>query len=293
MTTTMVPNFIQQAAQADLYGLIGRSAVLGLLFHMSIQAIEFEKIMFHYLAALPVLLVLMATLLATYGPCGWLEAIVKSFLTEVVFNASCLLSISVYRVLFHRCRSFPGPLGVKISKFWTAYLASRNIQYYKELDKFHSTYGDFVRTGPREITIFRASAVSTIYGPTSKCVKSTCFDVMGEVGFSKDFGNLTTGIEHSAIKPIHAHIKVFGVLSPLPWLMNILGSIPGAASAYNEIFSFCADEIRAKQKVWDSEKYPDDIVSWLLKAVHEQDISAAPSVEALDDDARIVLLAGR
>ncbi|ROW01204.1 hypothetical protein VSDG_02711 [Cytospora chrysosperma] len=322
--------------------------------------------MFHYLAALPVVAVLMSTVFAVYGPCGWLEAVAKSFLFELVLNTSCLLSISIYRLLFHRCRRFPGPLGAKISRFWTAYISAKNIQYYKELDTFHSTYGDFVRTGPREITIFRASAVSTIYGPTSKCLKSTwygqagndpmkaslhmtrnfndhrnrrrawdrgvaikalatyqprieekaallskqmqnragqavnvtdwsmfySFDVVGEVGFSKDFGNLTTGVEHSAIKPIHEHIKVFGVLSPIPWLMNVLGSIPGAANIYTEIFDICANEIRAKQKVWDSEKYPQDIVSWLLKAVHEKDISAAPTIEALDDDARIVLLAG-
>lgn len=75
------------------------------------------------------------------------------------------------------------------------------------------------------------------------------FDVMGDVGFSKDFGNLTSGVEHSAIKPIHEHIKIIGVLSPIPWLMNILGSIPGSANTYLEIFNFCADEIRAKQKV--------------------------------------------
>lgn len=145
--TIMVPNVVQQAAQADLYGIVGRAAVLGILFHMSIQAVEFEKIMFHYLAALPVVAVLMSTVFVVHGPCGWLEAVAKSFLFESVFNTSCLLSISIYRVLFHRCKNFPGPLGVKISRFWTAYISAKNIQYYKELDKFQSTYGDFVRTG--------------------------------------------------------------------------------------------------------------------------------------------------
>lgn len=143
------------------------------------------------------------------------------------------------------------------------------------------------------------------------------FDVVGEVAFGKDFANLVTGIEHSAIKPIHEHIRVFGVLSPLPWLMNILTCIPSASSIYTEIFSFCANEIRAKQKVsyqfvalapvaryfvtdvrfirksWDNEEYPNDIVSWLLKAVFEKDASAAPTKEALDYDSRLVLLAGR
>lgn len=75
------------------------------------------------------------------------------------------------------------------------------------------------------------------------------FDVIGEVAFGKDFGNLVTGTEHSALQPIHEHIKVFGVLSPLPWLMNILTSIPSASSKFTEIFSFCENEIRAKQKV--------------------------------------------
>lgn len=34
-------------------------------------------------------------------------------------------------------------------------------------------------------------------------------------------------------------------------------------------------------------------MSWLLKAVHEKDASAAPTAEALEYDSRLVLLAGR
>ncbi|KAK7748664.1 hypothetical protein SLS53_000685 [Cytospora paraplurivora] len=298
----MAPLLVQQLAQADLYGLTGRAAGLGVLFHVSIQTVEFERYMFHYLASLPVFAGLLTTVFAVYGHSGVLGAVAKSLLFETVFNASVLLSIVVYRTLFHRCKKFPGPLGAKISKFWSAYVASKNIQYYKELGNFHETYGDFVRTAlatyqPR-IEAKASLLLQAIQDRAGQAINATdwsmfySFDVLGEVGFSKDFGNLATGVEHSAIKPIHEHIKVFGVISALPWLMNILGSIPGAASTYNEIFSFCANEIRAKQKVWDSEKYPEDIVSWLLKAVHEKDISAAPSVEALDDDARIVLLAG-
>lgn len=70
------------------------------------------------------------------------------------------------------------------------------------------------------------------------------FDVMSEVGFNMDFGNLAFGVEHSAIKPIHEHIKIdikiVGTLSPIPWLMTNFVFIPGAANNYLEIFSFCA-----------------------------------------------------
>lgn len=75
------------------------------------------------------------------------------------------------------------------------------------------------------------------------------FDVIGEVAFSKDFGNLMTGTEHSALIPIHKHIKALGVLSPVPWLMNLLTCLPSASNVYSEILAFCADEIRAKKKV--------------------------------------------
>ncbi|KAI4599031.1 hypothetical protein KJ359_002448 [Pestalotiopsis sp. 9143b] len=44
--------------------------------------------------------------------------------------------------------------------------------------------------------------------------------------------------------------------------------------------------------ILDKEQDPADIASWLLKAVQEKDVSAAPSPQAIDDDARLILLAG-
>jgi hypothetical protein len=75
------------------------------------------------------------------------------------------------------------------------------------------------------------------------------FDVMGEVGFGKDFNNLVSGVEHPAIKGVHSHMTMLGIMSTVPWLLNILGSIPGAAAGYSDFFSFCAGQIREKHKV--------------------------------------------
>lgn len=130
---------------------------------------------------------------------------------------------------------------------------------------------------------FDASAWSMYYS----------FDVMGEVGLGKDFNNLSSGQEHPAIKGVHDHMTMLGILSTVPWLLNVLSSIPGAAAGYSSFFSFCSDEIQAKNKDWDGEKYPQDIISWLLKAVKEKDTSASPSPEALEDDTRVVIIAGR
>jgi len=46
------------------------------------------------------------------------------------------------------------------------------------------------------------------------------------------------------------------------------------------------------QQTWDPEQYPQDIVSWLLKAVKEKDVSASPSAISLEDDSRVVIIAG-
>ena len=75
------------------------------------------------------------------------------------------------------------------------------------------------------------------------------FDIMGEVGFGKDFQNLNSGIEHPAIKGVHDHMAVLGVLGHVPWLLNIIGRIPRAAAEYAGFFRWCADEIERKKQV--------------------------------------------
>ncbi|EOA83112.1 uncharacterized protein SETTUDRAFT_21815 [Exserohilum turcica Et28A] len=332
------------------------AAILAILFHIAINQIEFEYVMFHFMAAYVLVFLGMA----------YVVGLVHALLFAASFSVALLASITVYRLLFHRCRKFPGPLAAKVTKFHAARLAAKDVKYYKELEKMHEQYGDFVRTGPREISIRQKSAVPVLYGPNSECLKSTwygqtgndqqkcsihmtrdynghrlrrrawdrgfsikalsmyeprikakadvfknqlaskgassmdastwsmffSFDVMGEVGFGKDFNNLQSGVEHVAIKGVHSHMTMLGIMSTVPWLLNVLSSIPGAAAGYSDFFSFCSSQIREKHKTWDSEKYPQDVISWLLKAAKEQDVSAPLSAAALEDDSRVMIIAG-
>lgn len=145
----MVHNQLYEMAQAISYHDFIGSALLGALFHMSIQTVEFERFMFHFLAALPVMAIVMSTMFSVLGRLTWAQSFVKSVIIETVFNLSCLLSIGIYRLLFHRCGRFPGPVGAKLSRFWTSYTSSKNFQYHMELEKMQAKYGDFVRTGTR------------------------------------------------------------------------------------------------------------------------------------------------
>jgi hypothetical protein len=337
---------MHEVAQGNVAYVVGVAALLGVAFHLSIRPIEFEFIMFHFMAASAFAFVLLVYVL------GFVTAI----LFTATFNTAVLSSVAVYRLAFHRCRQFPGPLAAKVTRFYAASLSAKNVKYYKELANMHDQYGDFVRTGkelwwplklivaenfvgPREISVLSKEAVPLLYGPNSETRKSTwygqtgndpkkcsihmtrdfndhrlrrrawdrgfsikgartlkchvtsywqilalgtyeprikakadllnaqisknagnpmdvsawsmffSFDVMGEVGFGKDFNNLNSGIEHAAIKGVHSHMTMLGIMSTVPWLLNVLGSIPGAAAGYSDFFSFCAGQIREKHKV--------------------------------------------
>ncbi|KAE8367366.1 cytochrome P450 [Aspergillus caelatus] len=300
-----------------------------------------------------------------------MQALGRVTLLTTSFNISLISSISIYRLFFHRLHPFPGPFACKLTRFYSAFLAAKNIQYNVELKKLHEQYGNFVRT-----------ALPLIYGPHTECRKSTwyghldvdhtkicmalsrdfndhrrrrrawdrafsiklialsvyeprviaqakkliaqieanqgkpldattwsmlfTFDIMGDVGFGKDFGNLTMGKAHPAINAVRDHMRFIAIASHLPWLLNMLGKLPGAAAGYQGFFKWCTDQVESKRKVssppyssagltqqsWDHEKYPQDIVSWILKAFIDNDVSAPPSEPALHDDSRVVVIAG-
>ncbi|XXH00900.1 short-chain alcohol dehydrogenase [Hypoxylon texense] len=341
------------------------SAALGILFHLTVaRRLEMEYYMYRLLA------VLLFAAIAVASSYLLMEVSVSHTITRICiiagsFSTGIFSSMTVYRLFFHRLRKFPGPLDSKISRFFSALRAAKEVKYYKEIAKLNEEYGDFIRTGPRELCIVRASAVQAIYGPTSKCRKSTwytqsntdhdrasihmvrdpekhrqrrkawdrgfsvkalrtyeprikalvdqlinqfskqkgavnatawsmylTFDVMGEVGLGQDFGSVASGTEHSAIKAIHDHLLILGIVSHLPWLLNLASRIPGATAGYAEFFKYCDTQVNSKKKNLDLSKYPEDILSWLLKAVAEKDVSASPTKESLNDEARLLIIAG-
>ncbi|KAJ5720411.1 uncharacterized protein N7483_008345 [Penicillium malachiteum] len=90
----------------------------------------------------------------------------------------CLFSsIIIYRIFFHRLKHFPGPAGARITKIWHTWklLGQQNHLLLKSL---HHQYGDFVRTGPSEITVYHPDVFMAIDGPQSNCVKAEWYDLL-------------------------------------------------------------------------------------------------------------------
>lgn len=57
------------------------------------------------------------------------------------------LSMTVYRVGFHRLNRFPGPFLARLSNFYITRVVCRRHQEFIELEKLHKQYGDVVRIG--------------------------------------------------------------------------------------------------------------------------------------------------
>lgn len=122
-------------------------ASMGVLLHVTIlRVVEIENFLFQFLGFLSASTVAFLT---AYLASGFpvVDSIKRVFLLNTGFYIALFCSIAAYRVFFHRLRHFPGPAGAKVSRFYTASIASKKIQYYKEVDKLHQKYGDFVRTG--------------------------------------------------------------------------------------------------------------------------------------------------
>ncbi|KAI1859785.1 hypothetical protein JX265_010234 [Neoarthrinium moseri] len=344
--------------------------LLGVLFHLVIRPYEIDTQAWQLVGAYST--VLLGTFF-TYAQTLYIrEALLNTSIVAGAFNAGALGSILIYRGFLHRLHRFPGPPLARFSRFYAMHHAAKHLQANITTQRLHEKYGDFVRVGPRELSINRPSAISAIYGLTTKCSKSPWysqvsydatkisinstrdadihrrrkrawerglsfralsayearivakvdlllsrldaqgensldiskyamffgFDVMGEIGFSKDFHMLESEIEHPAIRGLHDNMAAVGVLGTVPWLLSMLSKIPGATGSYSNFMDWCGQQLEEKRQLVKQEKSagkaggPKDVMSWLLRAEEEGDQSAPPGEGAFQEDSRLMIIAG-
>lgn len=75
------------------------------------------------------------------------------------------------------------------------------------------------------------------------------FDLMGLIGFGKDFHQMESAAEHFAIQRLHASLDIVARLSPLPWILGLMSSIPSLMGSYTEFIDYCSDQVEERKKV--------------------------------------------
>ncbi|KAH6683997.1 cytochrome P450 monooxygenase-like protein [Halenospora varia] len=92
-----------------------------------------------------------------------------------------ILARIIYRLNFHPLAKYPGPKLAAASQLWFArswYYGN----YFQDIEELHKKYGDFVRTGPNELSIATVQSFNDIYGLVGKnthatFIKSDFYDV--------------------------------------------------------------------------------------------------------------------
>lgn len=156
------------------------AALLGVLFHLAIRPFEIDSrawtLIFSYYGAL-------AALSASYLTVAGFDlstALARTSLVGIAFIVGLVSSMIIYRGFLHRLRRIPGPFAARLSKLYHMLVAAKTLQNNLNVQKLHAKYGDFVRTGPREVSINRASAIKQIYGPPSGCMKGPWYSQVSD-----------------------------------------------------------------------------------------------------------------
>ena len=95
-------------------------------------------------------------------------------ITLLAYPTGLFTSMVSYRLFFHPLREFPGPRLAAVSKLWhlSKLWDGKNHMF---LETLRRKYGDIVRTGPNELTIFSAEALWALHGPRSPMSKSAWY----------------------------------------------------------------------------------------------------------------------
>ncbi|KAJ5931968.1 hypothetical protein N7516_006457 [Penicillium verrucosum] len=79
--------------------------------------------------------------------------------------------------MFHRLKHFPGPKLAAVTKLWHVWKC-RDSRGHLVLQEWYEKYGEFVRTGPAEITIFHPEAYEAMDGPDNDNTRSDWYDLL-------------------------------------------------------------------------------------------------------------------
>lgn len=82
---------------------------------------------------------------AVHGNTSWISSFASASILTAFFVSGLLSSMTVYRLLLHPLRSFPGPIGARMTSLWILKQSVPDLDLYVKMRSLHDRYGDFVR----------------------------------------------------------------------------------------------------------------------------------------------------
>ncbi|QGA22244.1 hypothetical protein EYB26_009960 [Talaromyces marneffei] len=168
--------------QSPIAAVLATASATGIALHLFFfKIVEVDKrpvsTTAAFIAAYPLIFITLPSISDEYNGIFWRLFI--SSLTWSCLVISLFSSILIYRAFFHPLKGFPGPFNARLSKFWSLKkVVDSKLRWWKILDRLHEQYGDYVRTGPRELVIFDPAALTPVLGFASITGKGPFYDSM-------------------------------------------------------------------------------------------------------------------
>jgi tryprostatin B 6-hydroxylase len=115
------------------------------------------------------------------------------------------------------------------------------------------------------------------------------FDVMGDTAFGSGFGMLESNEEHPIAQIMRGGIYIIGRLTPIPWLVTVLTSLPGANADFKKLEAYAEESIQKRPKMDGDD---DDVMSKLISAARSPSDPRVIDMHYLGGDAMIIIIAG-
>jgi energy-converting hydrogenase Eha subunit A len=147
IATTLFP--VMVIAQTWHNNVFVAALAVGICFHLLVArpAVEFEQSMRQFFSVsgfFSVVYLGASVFIANQSAINGVTQLISSW---AGFSLGVYLSLTVYRLIFHRCGIFPGPIVARLTRFYAAYLNGQKAQFYERLRGMHAVYGDFLRIG--------------------------------------------------------------------------------------------------------------------------------------------------
>ncbi|KAE8357309.1 cytochrome P450 [Aspergillus caelatus] len=94
-----------------------------------------------------------------------------------LYAGTLFFSILVFRLFWSPLNHIQGPLSLRLTKLTHVWKQAR-FRNCEVLHELHKQYGDIVRTGPNEVTLFGTEAYYKVHGKDSECGRAAYYDLL-------------------------------------------------------------------------------------------------------------------
>lgn len=172
------PHFLAMTASFEVASALTlplTSLVLGSVVHISSLGLQPDNHAWYIVGLWNSMLLLSLGALAPIS--GFVVAARHVLVFAATFLVGFFGSMATYRLFFSPIRNFPGPWQAALTSFYRVYAAIKNKgRLFNTIQDLHKQYGDYVRIGPREISILNPSAIPLLYGSRTQCTRGPFYN---------------------------------------------------------------------------------------------------------------------